>query len=44
MSLTSPCIPDLNIAAFEIPACGHSLVVSITAAVGVPHKAAILLL
>jgi len=44
MALTFPHIPDLNIAAFEIPACGHSLVVSISAAVGVPRKAAILLL
>lgn len=44
MALTFPCIPDSNIAAFEIPACGHSLVVSISAAAGASRKAAIPLL
>lgn len=36
--------PSLNIEVFEILVCGHSLVVSMSAAVGVPRKAAIPLL
>lgn len=39
-----PCIPASDIAAFEILARGHLLVVSMNAAMGTPHKAAILLL
>lgn len=44
MALTLPCIPDLNIAAFELPVCGHSLVVPISAPASAPRKAAIPLL
>lgn len=40
----SPCIPSLDIASFEILAPGHLMVVSMSAALGTPHKADILLL